>query len=171
MIIGVVGALVGWVCDVRTHPQGTRIWIADVDLGDNKAPIQIVFGGERKLVRDELAPVAPPGSRIIESHPRSGVRAKKVRTRRFRKERSHGMLCSLDELGWLNGGPDEVAVLRDVMPGQSLDDLPTHRRPEVVVEWDRVELMAQDAMALGCLTHGLQGAMPWPLRPPNSRQT
>jgi hypothetical protein len=44
------------------------------------------------------------------------------------------MLCSLDELGWLRNGPDEVAVLRDLALGQSLDDLPAERRPAVVVD-------------------------------------
>jgi hypothetical protein len=34
------------------------------------------------------------------------------------------MLCSLDELGWTRSAPDQVAVLRDVTPGDSLDNRP-----------------------------------------------
>jgi hypothetical protein len=55
------------------------------------------------------------------------------------------MLCSLDELGWIRGGPDEVAVLCDLAPGDSLDDLPVHRRAAVVVGWERAKLMEKEA--------------------------
>jgi hypothetical protein len=33
------------------------------------------------------------------------------------------MLCSLNELGWALDGPDEVATLRNVAPGEPLDGL------------------------------------------------
>lgn len=54
------------------------------------------------------------------------------------------MLCSLDELGWIRG-PDEVAVFCDLKTGDSLDDLPVHRRAEVVVGWERAKLMEEEA--------------------------
>jgi hypothetical protein len=47
------------------------------------------------------------------------------------------MLCSLNELGWTLGGPNEVAVFRDLRPGFKLEDLPTEDRPLVVKQWDR----------------------------------
>src|SRR6266536_1090853 len=108
------------------------IWLADVDLGDDRLH-QIVFGGDLKLGGGELVAVAPPGSRATVRRHGVAPRRKKMRARRYRGERSHGMLCSLDELGWVRGGPNEVAILYDVVPGQSLDDLPVHRRPEVVI--------------------------------------
>jgi tRNA-binding EMAP/Myf-like protein len=141
VIIGIAGALVGEVCRVRPHPQGIFIWLADVDLGMDTPPLQIVFGGDLKLRGGELVPVAPPGSFALQGF----GRRKKMRTRRFRGERSHGMLCSLDELGWMRNGPNEVAVLCDLTPGQSLDGLPRWRWPEVVVGWERATLMAKRA--------------------------
>jgi tRNA-binding EMAP/Myf-like protein len=167
MNIRIAGALVGWVCDVRPHPRGSRIWMAHVDLGNNVAPVQIVFGGDRKLLRDELAPVAPPGSLVF-----AGTRVKKMRTRRYRGERSQGMLCSLDELGWISGGPNEVAILRDVLPGQRLDDLPAHRRAQVVVDWQRAKQMEWEATGYAAMTRGLP-APPWrgPQPPTSGNQT
>ena len=142
VIIGIAGARVGKVRNVRPHPRGTLIWLADVDLG-NCVPVQIVFGGDRMLLGGELVPVAPPGSRAIVRHRDLVERRKKMRVRRYRGERSHGMLCSLDELGWLRGGPNEVAILCDLEPGQSLDNLPYRRWPEVVEDWERAALAAK----------------------------
>lgn len=148
VIIGVTGALVGEVCRVRLHPHGTFIWLADVDLGNGATPLHIVFGGDHKLTGGELVPVAPPGSWATVRRPGIRDRRKKMRVRNYRGERSQGMLCSLDELGWIRGGPNEVAVLCDVEPGQSLDSLPAYRRPEVVVGWERAKLMEKRARTL-----------------------
>lgn len=128
------GAIAGQVSGVDDHPDGQRIWLAKIDLGDG-ALIQIVFGGQYKVQPGELVPVAPPGARgmVLGSGSLSVPRIKKMRNRRFRGQRSHGMLCSLDELGWAVGGPDEVAILCDLSPGDSLDDFPIERRAEVVV--------------------------------------
>ncbi len=113
---------------MRPHPEGTFIWLADVDMRDDCCPHQIVFGGKRELSGGELVAVAPPGSRAIVELPGGGEQRKKMRVRSYRGERSHGMLCSLDELGWTRLGLIEVAVLRDLAPGQSLDDIPVRRR-------------------------------------------
>lgn len=141
VIIGITGAVAGEVDKVRSHPRGNFIWLADVDLGDGDGLVQIVFGGAHKLTGGELVPVAPPGSRVAFQYPDASRRTKKMRARRYRGERSHGMLCSLDELGWLQGGPDEVAVLRDLKPGQSLDDLHPDSRPAFVMKWERAKQM------------------------------
>jgi hypothetical protein len=51
-------------------------------------------------------------------------------------------LCSLDELGWTVGGPDEVAVLLGLDPGDCLHSVEADRRLSVV---DRPEyLMVAD---------------------------
>jgi len=145
VINGITGARVGEVCRVRPHPHGKFIWLADVTLGDDDPPHQIVFGGDLRLIGGELVPVAPPGSWAIMPGPGLRIRRKKMRARTYRGQRSHGMLCSLDELGWLRHGPNEVAVLCDLTPGNSLDDLPVYRRPEVVVDWERAALMTKRA--------------------------
>lgn len=62
----------------------------------------------------------------------------RMRSRNYRGVRSQGMLCSLNELGWTIGGPDEVAVFRDLIPGFPLDEVPVENRPKVVKRWDRV---------------------------------
>jgi tRNA-binding EMAP/Myf-like protein len=145
VINGITGARVGEVCRVRPHPRGKFIWLADVTLGDDDPPHQIVFGGDLKLTGGELVPVALPGSWSIMLRPGLGIRRKKMRARTYRGQRSHGMLCSLDELGWLRHGPNEVAVLCDLTPGDNLDDLPAYLRPEAVVDWERAALMAKHA--------------------------
>lgn len=116
-----VGAVVGKVVQVRPHPRGDLVWLASVDMGSNADPIQIVFGGYRKLKPDDLVPVAPPGARVTERRPDATLQYKKVRVRTYRGERSHGMLCSFVELGWAKDGRDEVAILRDLPVGKSLD--------------------------------------------------
>jgi tRNA-binding EMAP/Myf-like protein len=128
------GAKVGLVVDVRAHPNAQHIRLSYVDLGDGCWPAQIVFGGCYQVQADDLVPVAPPGSWVfIERIPMSAPKAKKMRSRRYRGMRSHGMLCSLNELGWAFDGPDEVATLRDVVPGEGLDGLSYDER------LDRVE--------------------------------
>lgn len=147
VIIDIVGAYVGEVRRVRPHAFGEFIWLAEVNLGDGALPVQIVFGGNRELEGGELVPVAPPGALAKVVGPGMRVRWKKMRARRYRGERSHGMLCSLDELGWMYGGPNTVPVLRDLEPGECLDDLPPYLRPVVVAEWDwakRVEAVTRE---------------------------
>ncbi|MGH3878423.1 MAG: hypothetical protein ACRDSK_15450 [Actinophytocola sp.] len=125
-------AIVGRVLHTGAHPNGERIWLARVDLGNGK-PVQIVFGGRYKVRPAELVPVAPPGARVTALNGLTVPRTKKMRNRKYRGERSHGMLCSLDELGWTVGGPDEVAILCGLRPGDSLDCIATHLRSDHVV--------------------------------------
>ncbi|WP_414636716.1 hypothetical protein [Actinophytocola sp.] len=124
MIISLALAVVGEVRRVRPHPQGDFIWLAEVCLGNCADQLQIVFGGDRQLSGDELVPVAP--SRL--SRPRRVTTLAKMRARNYRGQRSQGMLCSLEGLGWLRHGPNEVAVLCKLEPGYRLDDLDAVRR-------------------------------------------
>jgi tRNA-binding EMAP/Myf-like protein len=148
VIVGIIGACVGKVLKVCTHPKGTRIWLTSVDLGDGADPLQIVFGGKLKLNGGELVAVAPPGSRAVVQTPGlTEQRVKKMRVRRYRGERSHGMLCSLDELGWVRGGPDEVAILCGLEPGFELDSLSPSERPQVVKGWEWAKSRKKEALA------------------------
>lgn len=106
------GVVAGRVLAVNPHPNADFIRLATVDLGRGQA-VQIVFGGPPIVRSGHLVPVAVPGARL------PGV--KKMRRRNYRGQSSYGMLCSLAELGWDPAGPDEVALLRNVQPGDSLD--------------------------------------------------
>jgi tRNA-binding EMAP/Myf-like protein len=121
------GAVVGRVVKVVDHPGAQRIRLAYVDLGDGGGPVQIVFGGPPVVKPENLVAVAPPGARVANART-----VKKMRRRRYRGESSHGMLCSLDELGWAVGAPDEVAILRNVRAGDSLDGLSLRRRASII---------------------------------------
>jgi tRNA-binding EMAP/Myf-like protein len=157
MIIDITRAVVGEVRCVQPHPNGAAIWLADVSLGKN-APVRIVYGGDRRLTGGELVPVALPGSRVTERSNCGARRSKTMRPRCYRSEWSHGMLCSLSELGWIRYGPNEVAILRDVTPGQIIDYFPAYRRPQIVVGWERAASMDQKARATSVLD---LPALPW----------
>lgn len=114
--VGVIsGVVVGRVVKVKPHPNADRIRLAWVDLGIGDA-VQIVFGGPPNVHEGDLVPVAPPGSRLPGPD-----KMHKMRRRRYRGQSSHGMLCSLAELGWNPDANDEVALLCNVRPGESLD--------------------------------------------------
>jgi tRNA-binding EMAP/Myf-like protein len=144
-VIIIAGARVGRILEVKLHPVAERIWLATVDIGGGK--VQIVFGGKYKLRAGELVPAAPPGARA-QVRPSDPPRIKKMRVRTYRGERSHGMLCSLDELGWTLGGPDEVAVLRGLEPGDCLHSLSVDQRAGHVERPDSLQLADVDDAAL-----------------------
>jgi tRNA-binding EMAP/Myf-like protein len=106
-VIVTSGAVVGRVLEVAPHPNADRLWITQVDVGTAK--LTIVHGGTRSLHPGDLVAVAPPGARLSTG--------KRMRTRRYRGQRSEGMLCSSDELGWTLGGPDAVHILTEGEPG------------------------------------------------------
>jgi tRNA-binding EMAP/Myf-like protein len=139
---------VGQAIDVCAHPRGDFIWLSYVDLGDGGHPVQIVFGGDRLVAAGEYVPIAPPGARITVPCSDRTATTKKMRARNYRGQRSHGMLCSLEELGWLEGGPNEVAILRNLTLGQSLDDISPDKYAHVVVGWDLAQEFALELQEL-----------------------
>ena len=148
MVIVTAGAKVGRVLEVSDHPNGHRIWLTKIDLGSGQK-VQIVFGGQHKVQAGDLVPVAPPGARV-QVRPAdlyNPARFRKMRVRRYRGERSYGMLCSLDELGWYVNGPDEVAVLRGLEPGDCLHSLPVDKRPRHVERPEVLQLADFDPSA------------------------
>jgi tRNA-binding EMAP/Myf-like protein len=121
------GVVSGRVVEVRDHPNADAIRIAQVDINIGRL-LQIVFGGPPTVTPGCLVPVAPPGSRV-------GPQQKKMRRRTYRQIASEGMLCSFAELGWDEHGPDQVAILQGVSPGQPIDhfaggDWRTHVKPD-----------------------------------------
>lgn len=121
------GVVVGRVVKVENHPNADWLRLAHVDLGDGGGPVQIVFGGPPVVEPEDLVAVAPSGARV------AAAKYTKMRKRRYRGEISHGMLCSLDELGWAEGALDAVATLRNVRPGESLDNLSLQQRSSIVI--------------------------------------
>jgi phenylalanyl-tRNA synthetase beta chain len=119
------GVIVGRVIDVQPHPNGERIRLALVDVGDDEK-VQIVFGGIDNVLPGAYVPVAPPGARVP-------VQRRKMRRERFRGSSSHGMLCSLLDLGWALSAPDEVAQLHRVKIGDPLDDITADRQRRIVL--------------------------------------
>ncbi len=104
----------GQVMAVREHPNGEYIRLAVVDIGSGNK-VQIVFGGPDLVIAGDFVPVALPGALLPGR--------KKLRRSTFRGESSYGMLCSAAELGWVDNGPDEVALLKPegLEPGTSLE--------------------------------------------------
>ena len=128
------GVVVGRVVEILPHPDGDLIWLAKVDIGTDHQP-QIVWGGVPVVTQGSLVPVAVPGTWL----PATKHKAKpyKIRRRRYRGERSEGMLCSLAELGWDSSEADRVALLdasANLSVGESLNDR--------YVDWQRIVLRA-----------------------------
>ena len=120
--VGTEGVVVGRVIEVRPHPDGEHIWLADVNVGTDW-PLQIIWGGMPIVKKGSLVPVAKPGAWLPATKDKPN--RYKLRTRRYRGVRSEGMLCSLAELGWDPSATDRVALLEgsDLSPGYSLDDI------------------------------------------------
>lgn len=108
------GKVVGFVERVGQTMGARRaehIWSADVNVGSRT--VSIVWGGLPIVKPGCLVPVALPGARLENG--------KKVRARNWRDARSEGMLLSPAEAGWNPNVTDQVALLFDGKPGQSLD--------------------------------------------------
>lgn len=128
----------GRVVEILPHPDGDLIWLAGVDIGTDRQP-QIVWGGVPVVTQGSLVPVALPGTWL----PATKDKAKpyKIRRRRYRGERSEGMLCSLAELGWDSSQADRVALLdvsANLSIGESLNDR--------YVDWQRIVLRSDDSL-------------------------
>ena len=163
MIIEVTGAFAAAAARVRPHPCAKRLWLADIVLAENGSPVQIVFGGERAVKEGEFVPFAPPGAKVtVYDEVKRTASVKRIRARNYRGQRSYGMLCSSDELGWTSDGPDEVAVLRNVRLGQRLDDVPDAQIHRMVREWDRARKFARTRTA-----QAPSGALLLSMRPTN----
>lgn len=114
-----INVVIGQVVNVRPHPNGDHISIADVIYGADKHAA-IIFGGIREVVSVGcFVPVAPATKSCR-------VEGKKMRRRKYRGIYSYGELCSLYEIGLLDTDTDQVAILRDspaLEPGRPLLEL------------------------------------------------
>lgn len=101
-VVVTTGAIVARIVEVWPHPNAHSLWVADIDPGSGWLR-RVVHGGCRQLHPGDLVPYAPPGARLSTG--------KGMRARCYRGQRSDGMLCSSNELGWTTEGPDAVHVL------------------------------------------------------------
>ena len=81
--------VVGRVLSMVRHPNSDHMWICRVDVG-REEPVQIVTGAQN-VQEGDLVPAALHNARLP-----GGVHITKSK---LRGEASHGMLCSLKELG------------------------------------------------------------------------
>ncbi|NLF34343.1 MAG: phenylalanine--tRNA ligase subunit beta [Clostridiales bacterium] len=119
---GIKNVVVGQVKSLARHPDSDHLWVCQVDVG-REAPVQIVTGAQN-LLEGDFAPAALDDSRLPGgTHITAGV---------LRGVESHGMLCSLKELGLTThsfpyAGEEGIFVLsRDpdlegrLIPGQDI---------------------------------------------------
>ena len=83
------GIITGKIIDIKPHPNAEKLCITTVDTGGQT--YQIVTGATNVYI-DALVPVALPGAVLAGG--------KKIEATSLRGEDSHGMLCSIEELGW-----------------------------------------------------------------------
>lgn len=117
------GVVVGWVESCEQHPNADKLNLCQVDVGDEK--LQIICGASNVKQGQKVA-VAKPGAVLP-----GNFKIKKVKLRGIE---SHGMICSLQELGIedkyvpkdISEGifvfPDEVTVGENVEPLLNLND-------------------------------------------------
>ena len=85
---GVESLVIGYVKSVEPHPEADKLSVCQVDVGD--AVNQIVCGAPN-VKADSYVIVVKPGGRLT-----GGIKIKKAKLRGLE---SHGMICSLEELG------------------------------------------------------------------------
>lgn len=87
---GLKNIVVGHVLECNQHPQADKLNICVVDVGEEE-PSQIICGAPNVAAGQKVI-VARPGARLP-----GGLKIKKAK---LRGEESHGMICSLQELGF-----------------------------------------------------------------------
>ncbi len=87
---GLSKIVVGHTLKVVDHPDSDHLHICQVDVGEEE-PIQIVCGAPN-IAANQKVIVALHGARIAGNY--------KIKKGKIRGEASHGMICSLDELGY-----------------------------------------------------------------------
>ncbi|MET3574584.1 phenylalanine--tRNA ligase subunit beta [Bhargavaea ullalensis] len=140
---GLKNIVVGYVKECGKHPQADKLNVCQVDVGEVE-PVQIICGAPNVAAGQHVV-VARPGARLP-----GGVKIKKAK---LRGEESHGMICSLQELGF-DGKvvpkkyADGIYVLpEDAPPGE--DALPILGLDDTVLEFDLTPNRADALSMLG----------------------
>ncbi|MDN6640786.1 MAG: phenylalanine--tRNA ligase subunit beta [Tetragenococcus sp.] len=113
---GLKNIVVGYVKTCVPHPDSDHLSICQVDVGEEE-PIQVVCGAPN-IKEDIYVMVALPSARIAGN--------KKIKKGKIRGHESHGMICSLQEIGFdENVVPKEYAdgiyyLPEEAIPGQAV---------------------------------------------------
>ncbi|ERN52488.1 phenylalanine--tRNA ligase subunit beta [Alkalihalophilus marmarensis] len=86
---GVRGVVVGYVRSCEQHPNADKLNVCQVDIGEEE-PVQIVCGA-KNIAAGQYVAVAKVGAVLPGNF--------KIKKAKLRGEASHGMICSLQELG------------------------------------------------------------------------
>lgn len=86
---GATNVVVGYVMEREKHPEADKLSKCLVDVGEDE-PVQIICGA-KNVAQGQKVAVAKVGARLP-----GGLKIKKAK---LRGEASHGMICSLTELG------------------------------------------------------------------------
>ncbi|WP_339834896.1 phenylalanine--tRNA ligase subunit beta [uncultured Flavobacterium sp.] len=111
---GLEGIVVGHVLTCEKHPDADKLKITTVDLGDGKAPVQIVCGAPN-VAAGQKVPVATIGTKLYDKEGNSF----EIKKGKIRGQESHGMICAEDELG-LGEGHDGILVLSEDLKAGTL---------------------------------------------------
>ena len=105
--------VVGKIVEFGKHPDADRLTLCQVDIGGDK-PSQIVCGATNHKLGDSVA-VATPGSVLPGNF--------KIKKSKIRGVESHGMLCSVKELG-IGEDAEGILLLSDEpTPGKSFNEI------------------------------------------------
>ncbi len=90
--------VVGRIVSIERHPDADKLIVCQVDIGSET--IQIVTGAQNVRVGDKV-PVVLDGGRVAGGHdggplPENGI---PIKAGKLRGVPSHGMMCSIEELG------------------------------------------------------------------------
>ncbi|WP_347549355.1 phenylalanine--tRNA ligase subunit beta [Pseudalkalibacillus hwajinpoensis] len=86
---GISGVVVGYVHECNQHPDADKLNICSVDIGEEE-PVQIICGAPN-IAQGQYVAVAKVGAVLPGNF--------KIKKAKLRGEASHGMICSLQELG------------------------------------------------------------------------
>lgn len=103
------GVVVGKLLSCAHHPEADTLHVAQFDLGTHGTK-QILFGQKHVLKEGGLYPIALPGTTLP-----SGI---EVKDGEIRGEKSAGMVCDTQELGWKC--VDMLRIPEGVTPGTPL---------------------------------------------------
>ncbi|MCA1031991.1 phenylalanine--tRNA ligase subunit beta [Bacillus timonensis] len=121
---GISGVVVGHVLECQQHPNADKLNVCTVDVGEEE-PVQIVCGA-KNVAKGQKVVVAKVGAILPGNF--------KIKKAKLRGEESHGMICSLQELGVesklvakeFSEGifvfPEDVEVGTDALQHLNLDD-------------------------------------------------
>lgn len=142
---GLEGIVVGHILTCEKHPDADKLKITTVDLGDGKAPVQIVCGAPN-VAAGQKVPVATIGTKLYDKEGNSF----EIKKGKIRGQESHGMICAEDELG-LGESHDGILILNDELKpgtlGKDIFNIETDEVFEIGLTPNRADAMSHWGVA------------------------